>query len=211
MEAWLCLMTGLPHLNKQQTKGNLTKIRITEVARALFFEFGYDATSTAQIAKNVGLSEAALYKHFKGKKTLLLATVVPERLLTKKESYYMALSEKELLDEWTAYLIAVVFANRPQYTILYNESQKHPELSEDYLRYIHKKSIIDCEVLKRINDGALPKIDLVLLQVGLIGALLAMLKHKEIHDSGLNLSAVPEDIKHMLFLMVEGKHLDQQL
>lgn len=201
-------MTGLPHLNKQQTKGDLTKIRITEVARALFFKFGYDATSTAQIAKEAGLSEAALYKHFKGKKSLLLATVVPERLETKKESCYIALSKKELLNEWTAYLIAVVFANRPQYTILYNESQKHPELSQDYLRYIHKKSIIDCEISKRMNDGAIPKIDLVLLQVGLIGSLLAMMKHKEIHDPGLKLSTVPEDIKHMLFLMVEGKYLD---
>lgn len=136
----------------------------------------------------------------------MLATVEPERLAERDEDYYVALSEKELFHEWATYVMEVVFKNRPQYSILYNESQKHPELSEDYVRYIYKQSIIDCEILKRIKKGVIAEIDLILLQVGLIGALLAMLKHKEIHDPQLNLSIVPEDIKRMLFLMVDGEH-----
>lgn len=200
-------MTDSLHLNKKQTKGDLTKARIIEVAQELFFKQGYDATSTAQIAKQVGLSEAALYKHFKGKKSLLLRTVEPIRLPEPEADFYTSLSEKALLNEWTKHILAVVFANRSQYSILFTESQKHPELSEDYVRDIYQQTIGEREILKRTDNGTLPKLDFILLQVGLIGAFLAMLKHKEIHNPELTLVDVPEDIQQLLLLMIEGQVL----
>lgn len=200
-------MTDSLHLNKKQTKGDLTKARIIEVAQELFFKQGYDATSTAQIAKQVGLSEAALYKHFKGKKSLLLRTVEPIRLPEPEADFYTSLSEKALLNEWTKHILAVVFANRSQYSILFTESQKHPELSEDYVRDIYQQTIGEREILKRTDNGTLPKLDFILLQVGLIGAFLAMLKHKEIHNPELTLVDVPEDIQQHLLLMIEGQVL----
>lgn len=200
-------MTDSLHLNKKQTKGGLTKARIIEVAQELFFKQGYDATSTAQIAKQVGLSEAALYKHFKGKKSLLLRTVEPIRLPEPEADFYTSLSEKALLNEWTKHILAVVFANRSQYSILFTESQKHPELSEDYVRDIYQQTVGEREILKRTDNGTLPKLDFILLQVGLIGAFLAMLKHKEIHNPELTLVDVPEDIQQLLLLMIEGQVL----
>lgn len=200
-------MTDSLHLNKKQTKGDLTKARIIEVAQELFFKQGYDATSTSQIAKQVGLSEAALYKHFKGKKSLLLRTVEPIRLPEPEADFYTSLSEKALLNEWTKHILAVVFANRSQYSILFTESQKHPELSEDYVRDIYQQTIGEREILKRTDNGTLPKLDFILLQVGLIGAFLAMLKHKEIHNPELTLVDVPEDIQQLLLLMIEGQVL----
>lgn len=49
--------------------------QILETARAAFAEQGYEKTSTADLARAAGLSEAALYRHFAGKKELFLEVV----------------------------------------------------------------------------------------------------------------------------------------
>jgi AcrR family transcriptional regulator len=50
-----------------------TKDRILDAAIGLFAEKGYAGTSVREIARAVGLSEGALYKHFEGKEALLAA------------------------------------------------------------------------------------------------------------------------------------------
>jgi len=47
-----------------------TKTKITEVALRLFSERGYDATSMNDIANALGITKAALYKHFDGKRAI---------------------------------------------------------------------------------------------------------------------------------------------
>ncbi len=49
--------------------------QILETARATFAEQGYEKTSTADLARAAGLSEAALYRHFAGKKELFLEVI----------------------------------------------------------------------------------------------------------------------------------------
>lgn len=46
-------------------------------ASELFSQQGYDATSTAQIAKKAGISEATIFKYFKTKKALLMTVLSP--------------------------------------------------------------------------------------------------------------------------------------
>ncbi|WP_102693724.1 TetR/AcrR family transcriptional regulator [Rummeliibacillus pycnus] len=190
---------------KKQTKGALTREKIVQTARNLFYRKGYDATSTATIAKEVGVSEAALYKYFKGKMKLLLATVKPERLDFKEENEYLLLSDQELLHVWVEELVDTVFYNRLQYSILFIESPKHPELSEQYIANIHSMSFADKELMKRMDEGKLPKLDLILFQVGIIGSLLAMVTHKRIYDHTLCLDQIPTDIRQTLIGIVEGK------
>lgn len=48
----------------------ITRIRILEAARAAFADQGFAAASTAGIARRAGVTEGALYYHFKGKKAL---------------------------------------------------------------------------------------------------------------------------------------------
>jgi len=50
-----------------------TKRRILEVARDLFSQNGFDATTVRQIATHAGLTDAALYYHFKNKREILEA------------------------------------------------------------------------------------------------------------------------------------------
>lgn len=55
-----------------------TRMLILQAARALFMELGYDAVSTRQIAKKVGLSQPAIYRHFVDKEDLYLAVLLDE-------------------------------------------------------------------------------------------------------------------------------------
>lgn len=52
---------------------NNTRERIMEQALALFARSGYSGTSMSEIAAQVGVTKAALYKHFAGKQEILNA------------------------------------------------------------------------------------------------------------------------------------------
>ena len=53
--------------------GDETRQKILETARQLFGTTGFDATSVREIAEAVGLTDAALYYHFKSKREILSA------------------------------------------------------------------------------------------------------------------------------------------
>ncbi|RIJ64382.1 TetR/AcrR family transcriptional regulator [Rummeliibacillus sp. POC4] len=203
MEVWLCKMTEVQSVKKK--KGTLTKEKIIKTARNLFYKKGYDATTTAIIAKEAGVSEATLYKYFKSKMTLLLSTVEPECIPFMENKNYQLLTNQELLSVWTNELIDKVFYNRPQYSIIFNESTKHPELSEQYIANIYSMSNADLELVNRMDKGDLPKIDLILFQVGIIGSFLAMITHMQIYDPTIKLEKVPPNIRNTLICLIEGK------
>lgn len=55
---------------------NETRRQIVDVADRLFYEHGFEATSFADIAKDVGLSRGNFYYHFKTKDEILNAVIV---------------------------------------------------------------------------------------------------------------------------------------
>jgi AcrR family transcriptional regulator len=59
----------------KRTKGADTKARIAEATLRLVGEHGVAGTSTARIAAAVGVSEAALYRHFKSRHEMILAAL----------------------------------------------------------------------------------------------------------------------------------------
>src|SRR5882672_3194610 len=61
--------------------------QLIAVATKLFAKSGYDATTTAAIAKAAGVTEPILYRHFKSKQELFVAIVrsVSERTLEQWE------------------------------------------------------------------------------------------------------------------------------
>ncbi|MDN6125686.1 MAG: TetR/AcrR family transcriptional regulator, partial [Lactiplantibacillus plantarum] len=50
---------------------------ILDTARELFLRNGYDATSTRDIANAIGITQPALYHHFKDKEVSFLAVFTP--------------------------------------------------------------------------------------------------------------------------------------
>jgi len=64
------------------------KQQIVQAARKLVIEYGSENVTVRKIAKEVGFSEAAVYRHFKGKKEILFALVenIRETLISGLES-----------------------------------------------------------------------------------------------------------------------------
>jgi AcrR family transcriptional regulator len=61
-----------------------TNDKIIDAAILLFSERGYEGTSMKQIAQAVGLTESAIYRHFKGKEDLLAEIItLTERAVTQ--------------------------------------------------------------------------------------------------------------------------------
>ncbi|BCJ38116.1 hypothetical protein Athai_56190 [Actinocatenispora thailandica] len=66
-------MTG-----RDRRSGADTRARIQRVARQLFTEKGYEATSTRDLTEALGLTRSSLYYHFRNKEEIL-ASLVEER------------------------------------------------------------------------------------------------------------------------------------
>lgn len=75
-----------PSMNDQSTRS-----QIVEVADRLFYERGYEHTSFAQIAADVGISRGNFYYHFKTKDEILDAVIAQRVIRTQA-----------LLDRWEA-------------------------------------------------------------------------------------------------------------
>jgi TetR/AcrR family transcriptional regulator len=87
---------------------------ILEAAEKLFADFGYSDTSTASIAKEAGVTEKTLFKHFRTKRDLLrrvlfpllLKTIVPlqlklvRKILQANYSSYREFYESLAVDRW---------------------------------------------------------------------------------------------------------------
>lgn len=90
-----------------------TKEIILDVSLKLFAQNGYDGVSVRQIAKEVGVRESALYKHFKNKEDILHCVIeecqsrihnayveneVPETVMTDIARGYRQLSKDKLFE-----------------------------------------------------------------------------------------------------------------
>lgn len=61
-----------------------TREKILDVARRLFTEHGYEATSLREIADELGFTKAALYYHFQSKEQILTALCEPAGEMVKE-------------------------------------------------------------------------------------------------------------------------------
>ncbi|GEK33177.1 TetR/AcrR family transcriptional regulator [Kurthia sibirica] len=189
---------------KKMSKGDLTKQRILLVAQELFYKHGFDSTSTASIAKKANISEAAMYKYFKSKSKLLIAAVEPTIKQSRLAKDYEPLSNDQLVDLWTADLLDNILVNRPQFTILFTEAVRHPEISEQYVEQVYQRTNGDNELLKRMEDGRLKKQDVMFFQIGIIGAILAMIQHLHIHQQLTTFTEMPMAIQLFATTAVKG-------
>ena len=78
-----------------------TKKRIPEVALELFSQKGYAGTSMSDIAKQLGITKPALYKHYAGKHEILerIVELMNETDYARAEEYEMPETEPDILGE----------------------------------------------------------------------------------------------------------------
>lgn len=84
------------------------KNEILDVAGRLFGEQGYDATSTNDILKEIGIARGTLYYHFKSKEEILDAMIdrMTEQILEKAKSIVKQ-TEIPVLQRFTMMMLAL--------------------------------------------------------------------------------------------------------
>lgn len=88
-----------------------TRMRIVEAADRLFYEHGFEATSFADIAAEVGLSRGNFYYHFKTKDEILGA-VIAQRLSNTRSTLHAWEEEERSPVERVQRFIHILIMNR---------------------------------------------------------------------------------------------------
>lgn len=108
-----------------------TKDRIIEEALSLFAKKGFAGTTIADIAKEVQVTEGALYKHFKNKKEIFIACLLP-LIEGKIDSWLPQLEEAHTLEGIISIMVRhrfeLIFQNLDAFNILFTESLHDEEL-----------------------------------------------------------------------------------
>lgn len=80
------------------------KKKVLLAAIHLFSQQGFAATTTAQIAKEAGVSEGTIYKYFSSKKKLLAQVLIP--LLTQiRDNFFTQLNPDQSLEDFVDFAI----------------------------------------------------------------------------------------------------------
>lgn len=77
--------------------GKETKQQILNVANELFATSGYDCVTMRDIAKQVGITEGAIYRHYDGKEKILDEIIF---LLSQKVNYILHSLDKKTMDKY---------------------------------------------------------------------------------------------------------------
>lgn len=115
---------------------NATRARVLEVARALFAEHGFEATTNRAIAEASGLTAGALYHYFESKADLYAAVYeeVYDRVFNALDEAITG--HQSLIGQFIAAMTAVGELNVSDPTLpafdrgVAGEAQIHPELNE---------------------------------------------------------------------------------
>lgn len=137
--------------------------RIIASAIEIIAEKGFYGSSTSEIAKNAGVAEGTIFRHFKTKKELLYALVGPMLIkfaspLILKDVIRIIENEapaEEVLQSLYENRLDLVAENLPRVKILMQEAMFHPEIGEAILNNIgnQARALADNFVTDRIEKG----------------------------------------------------------
>ena len=90
------------------TTNDNMELRIREVAQQLFFEQGYAATSTTQIAKEVGCTQALVHSYYRTKENLF-RQIFLEQISAALNIIGRSLANEESFDRFIEQAISMYF------------------------------------------------------------------------------------------------------
>lgn len=140
---------------------------ILQAAIKLFAEKGFHASSTAEIAKEAGVAEGTIFRHYKSKKDILIAAVAPmvvksaaPFLLKDVRTILQPQKEQPLGEVFTSLYknrLALLEANRDHARILFQEAFFHEELRDAIINHVGKvaKNLAQQFIESRIASGEL--------------------------------------------------------
>jgi len=189
---------------------------ILEVSERLFGEQGYAQTGTAQIAKEAGVTERTLFKHFPSKSELFKQVLLPVlirfvapaqfkeiRELTEKdyESY------EEFLLAFFRNRLSAFKGNKNKLHILLQEVLSNENFRHQFVQLALKYSLIpNLEMIKRLQKKGLIRNDLhpeLILRMQMLAALGYFLVRQLAGATTKGLSE-EDEIRQMASLMAMG-------
>lgn len=126
---------------------------IAEVAIRLFAEKGYANTSTSEIAKEAGVAEGTIFRHYKTKENLLLALILPfmkESIPTMAENVFQQLSPDNLM-RFEDFLKALLI-NRIQFI------QANKEIFQVFVKELLYSEQLRNEILPIFTENVLKRL-----------------------------------------------------
>jgi AcrR family transcriptional regulator len=93
MQVFTCIVNSNPTpSHRTRSYGDLTRQRLLEAAERVFSRDGFQGATTREIAREAGVNEVTLFRHFRSRDELLRATILyrtiaPEDLLTAKSEW----------------------------------------------------------------------------------------------------------------------------
>ena len=129
-----------------------TKSRILEVSLELFAKKGYDGVSVREIAREIGVRESALYKHYKNKEDILNKILeemvvhiheaykqlgVPESVTTEVADGYQNISKEQLCEmSWSIFQMFTEEGKMSNFRrLLMREQFQNKKFAEYYDRF----------------------------------------------------------------------------
>jgi AcrR family transcriptional regulator len=188
--------------------------RILESAIKLFAEKGFHGSSTSEIARDAGVAEGTIFRHFKTKKDLLYALIAP--MLIKFASPLILKDIKRIMDADLPAdkIIENLYRNRlelvrqnwPRMRIIIQEAQFHPEIMDALLTNVAEKArdLADLFVRQRIEKGEFRDLPVEHILRAIFSALLGHLFFIRAFPAEFNEQNEEENIKSMVDILLYG-------
>ena len=145
------------------------ELRIREVAQQLFFEQGYAATSTTQIAKEVGCTQALVHYYYRTKENLF-RQIFLEQVLAALNVIGRSLANEESFDRFIEQAISMYFdalssnPRLPYFVLeeLVNNPERRKYMRENFVKnptYAMLYMQFDARLKQEQQAGHITKID----------------------------------------------------
>jgi AcrR family transcriptional regulator len=167
-----------------KSSGRERQASIITAAASLFAKNGFNGTTTREIAKNAGISEALLFKYFPTKRALYAAIIAEKSQLSQLMASIEEAAEKR--DDVRVFTLIASFrihrGSDPSLLrlLLFSALEGH-ELSDMFFRNRHRVfyEFLAGYIARRTREGKFRKVDPLLAAQSFVGMIVY---HRLLHD-----------------------------
>lgn len=142
---------------------NILSTKIIEASRMLFMENGFKGTTTKMIAKEAGVNEATLFRHFKSKEGLFLeiSNEITKYSYIRLESIVESdISLEEMFFQFGMELYSRIVESKGVLIVAIIESKKRSELSKSVTKAFKTMiEILEKKMMELYKEGKLKEND----------------------------------------------------
>ena len=176
-----------PRKTPKRMSGEDRRVQIVKVATDLFSKKGFKGTTTREIARKAGISEAVIFKHFSRKEELYKAIIDSRCIDTEGESRLIGKLKgkkgKEVFTTVAAYLLEEHHKDPSFMRLLTYSALEQHALSELFLktRALELLGFLEDKIHELIREGSMREVDPALAARAFIGMVIHYSISQEIY------------------------------